>query len=78
MNEVTVATAEIFPLKKDEKNVKCSVKPIVEEKKSSQKVTEVVSSKKPVDIKKSKRDKRDESSDSDDSDDGTLNNVLLN
>ena len=83
VNEVTVASADTFPLKKDEKVVKSTLKPITEEKKTSiQKVTETISSKKSTDNnKKVKRDKRDESSDSDESDDGMyimINKILLN
>lgn len=72
VSEVTVASAETFPLKKDEKLVKSTLKPVIDEKKgSSQKTCELTLSKKPIESsKKSKRDKRDESSDSEDSEDG--------
>lgn len=75
MTEVTVATTEVFPLKKDEKAVKPAFKPLAEEKKIiSQKTTEVItSSKKSAEnTKKTKRERRDESSDSSDSDDGMI------
>lgn len=71
VSEITVATTEVFPLKKEEKTVKPGFKPLAEEKKNiSQKTTET---KKSIDgNKKTKREKRDESSDSSDSESSML------
>lgn len=79
VSEVTVASTEVFPLKKDEKILKPTFKPLVEEKKIiPQKTTENSASKKSAETnKKIKREKRNESSDSSDSEEGEMNKFLF-
>lgn len=70
---IVAATAETFPLKKDDRldKVERNVKSTKIEEKKIPKIADVTLTKKIVEApKKSKRDRRDESSDSDDSDDG--------
>lgn len=70
--EVTVASVETFPLKKEDKLAK-SFKPAVEEKKSSipvaQKFIDAVAAKRTAEaLKKAKRDRKDESNHTEEND----------